>query len=280
MNHRISLAALALLPALALPAHGATFFPLAPDPTLEPLSVATGPDGCYAQPGLARGALGAPAGGNCHSGAWGAAAPGFFAGDAATDPGQATALFLSAPLAGDLAVGGPARLVVYYTTAHQDGYAIVNQTPTAADLEYAIAEVSPAGAVTTIASGRALRLAWSSYPSIHRGEAVLQIPGHTLASGNRLRLSLSSTMAPGGRLIFGGAPLSSTSLLGAQASYADAGITLGDAGGAAGSGGAAGGAGGGLGPATLLALLLGRLVRMRRGAGPAPLSRACARTPS
>lgn len=264
MNDRISLAAMALLATLALPAHGAIFFPFAPDPTLEAASVATGPDGCYAQPGLARGVLGAPASGSCHSGAWGTAAPGFFAGDAATDSGQASALFLSAPIAGGLAVGGPAHLVVYYTTVHQDGYAIVNQTPTAADLEYAIAEISPAGAVTTIASGRALRLAWSSYPSIHRGEAVLQIPAHTLSSGNRLRVSLTSTMAPGGRLIFGGAPLSSTSLLGAQASYADAGITLGEAGGAAGGGGEAGVAGGSLSPALLLALLPGPLLRARR----------------
>jgi hypothetical protein len=250
----ITLALCLALSAASGPAAAGTFLAFTPDSTLETAPAA---GGCHAEAGLARGLLtGSSTASACHSGQWGAASPTVFAGDAETDGGQATALFTSAPLPEGLAVGGQAHIVLYYQTTNQNNYAIVDQTPTQAHVEYALHEVASSGDVITIVSGQLFEIpGLDVYLSVERGTGSFQVPAHALAAGSRLRVSLTSTAAPDGRVLFGGPD------------YGDSGIWL----------GGDGGGGAGALPVALLAALLG-LAGLRRRIGasrhrvrPAPL---------
>lgn len=207
------------------PAEAAVFLAFTPDAVLETDAGSLSPEGCINE-GLARARL-APssAGSTCHSGAWGVLAPTVFVGDFATDNGPSTALFETDPLPAATYVAGPAHLVVYYFTTNQNNYVVVNQTPTTSHLEYAIDEVRSSGEIHRIGYGRAFELpGMNTYPSVERGAASFELPVHILAAGSRLRVSLTSAVAPDGRLLFGDQPLQQTPY--SAGPYTDAGIWL------------------------------------------------------
>lgn len=216
---------LTLATGVASPSAGAAAFLAFTPAGPETGAGAPSPEGCISE-GLARARLTPSAvGTTCHSGAWGVLTPGLIVGEYETDTGPSTALFETDPLAAASSVSGPARLVVYYFTTNQNNYGIVGQTPTQSYLEYRIDEVLASGEVRRIAYGTAFELpGMNSYPSVERHEAAVDFAPRSLAAGSRLRVSLTSTVAPDGRLLFGDQPLEETPY--SAGPYTDAGLWL------------------------------------------------------
>jgi len=236
MNRLFCAAALAtgLTLSASVQAGSSLFFAFTPDSALDQDIGALSPEGCLAEPGLARGRLTrSSAGSTCHSGQWGSDANKVArCGGLVCEPlNYSKAQFDTPALLQPLAVGGTANLVVYYFSGNENHspFPAAPYPETArARLEYTVEDVPP-GAVTiarTIARGAGFKLNPGGTGGVYRGEVTFRIPGYTVPAGHHLRVTVTSTYAPDGRLLFGGAPLASTPAFGARNSYHDAGITL------------------------------------------------------
>jgi hypothetical protein len=203
-------------------AEASLFLAFTPDPAR---AGGISPEGCYTEPGLARGLLTASSAESfCHNGQLGSVDNGLIVGQA---PTESVAMFTTGELTSALSVGGRATLVVYHNVQASDRTRIGGQD-LIARLDYKLREKHPAGSWTTIASGTA----FSMRANGGRGEVSFDVPAYTLSPGGRLQVLLFSPDAPGGRVFFGGAPLIDDASAGNAmyySSYADAGITLGGA---------------------------------------------------
>lgn len=273
--------------ALALacgPAHaGTVFLAFTPNPATDSADGgAVSPEGCFSESGLARGKLNASAAGTtCHSGAWGEVGQfGAGAGNVWVESPETPsdgAQFDSDPLPAAFRLGGPAGLVVYYMAAN-DGTTADADPGYWPRLYYKVLDVQPGTPETStvITSGSGFNLNPEGAGRVYRGVESFSIPEYTVPAGNILRVALTSTLSPDGRVLFGDQPVAvnPAPTPGARDSYADAGITIatptpngdsqlgggGDPGGSK-SGGSAGGA---LAPVLLLALLAGVVLRAHR----------------
>jgi hypothetical protein len=245
----------ALLCCIIPAAQASLFLAFTPDPAR---AGSISPEGCYTEPGLARGLLtSSSTETSCHNGQLGSFDnPSVIAGQA---PSETVALFATGELSSPLSIRGPATLVAYHNVASGAGSS-PNGEDLAARLDYALREKHPAGHWTTIASGTAFVMP----PGGGRGEVTFDFPPYTLSPGGRLQVLLLSPNAPEARLFFGGAPLIDDVTAGNAmyyASYSDAGITM-NAGNDGDDGGTLGDVAGGATPVSLLLPLL--LARGRR----------------
>jgi hypothetical protein len=229
-NQRGSRLIAALLSAAAATtANASVFFAFTPDPDR---AGAVSPEGCYTEPGLARGLLtGSSDASPCHNGQLGSFNNGLIVGQA---PTETVAEFSTGQLSTALSIGGLATLVAYHNVQVSDP-TWIGELDLLARLDYALREKHPAGHWTTITSGTAFFMRALG----GRGEATFDVPDYTLSPGGRFQVLLFSPDAPGARVFYGGAPLIDDASAGTAmyySSYSDAGITLstgddGDAGG-------------------------------------------------
>lgn len=232
-----------LVAALAWPgAAPALFLAFTPDPDR---SVGVSPEGCYLEPGPARGALRPDAvPGTCHSGTVGGMTPLVaFVGDTEVELPPA-AEFLSPPFEAGLALAGPAALRVYYINParQEEAYVFVLVT----GIDYVLEEIRPDGTELELARGEAIhqiRNYSQVLSTIHYGlaplgeSATFDVGPQQVAAGSRLRLSLrvvdrdpagsvESAEAIAGYLLFGGRSLYADAGAPADGDFSDAGITL------------------------------------------------------
>ena len=224
------------------------------------------PEGCFLDPGPARGALGKSPylyldQGECHSGLVGFDAAAF-AGELQQGV-SAPAEFLSEPFAGGLALAGPAALLVHYV----DDAAAAGATT---GLLYALDEIRADGAEIAIGSGVAIADLGNDAEAGYAGQSgSFNVGAWNLAPGSRLRLRLSGADPEGaaGRILYGGVTFPDSvsgvpALVRPDFDFGDSRLTLALGGGGEG-GSALGSVAGGL-PAALLATLLAAALARRR----------------
>jgi hypothetical protein len=209
-----------------------TFLAFTPDPALEAGAGALSPEGCIVEAPTRGSLVRSSAATTCHSGQWGPDVSAVTAcGGVLCQPThEPKARFETPPLEHPLVIGGTAGLVVYYVAGNENRLpttAVPYPDAARAHVEYTLEDVPP-GALSTfwITGGRAVELNPGGAGGVYRGEAHFEVPSYTVPSGHRLRVTITSTLSPDGRLLFGGAPLASNPIPGARESYHDAGITF------------------------------------------------------
>lgn len=212
-------------------------FAFSPDPAR-----ATGisPEGCYVEPGAARGTLATEAPtGTCHAGtAGGATSVVVFAGGYYAEV-PAPAEFVSAPLPNGVALAGPATLRVYYINPARQDESHVDAMVTR--LDYALDELRADGTAVDLAHGVAIDYLHNHshvlgpYSTEPLGQtAVFDVGRHALGAGSQLRLTLRTVNRNGagtpeavpGYLLFGGKSLYAGAGAPLEGDFGDAGITF------------------------------------------------------
>ena len=210
-----------------------------PDPAR---AVGVSPEGCYVEPGAARGTLAMEAAtGTCHAGTVGGTTPLVVFVGAYYVEVPAAAEFVSAPLPDGLPLSGPATLRVYYVNPARQDESHVDAMVTR--LDYSLNELRADGTAVDLAHGVAIDylhnpghlLAALGYSTEPFGEtAAFDVGRHALGAGSRLQLTLRAVNRDGaetpeavpGYLLFGGKSLYAGAGAPLEGDFSDAGITL------------------------------------------------------